>query len=297
MNISNSIIPSVLVTGSTGTIGQAVVNALRELGVPAVAGARDLENATRLLGEGVTLRHLDWSDPTTFSGALESIDRVFLLGPPLDPEVEHLLAPFIDELNRRDLGGVTYLSAYGMENLDDLMGFHARIEARIRNLPNWTILRPGFFASNFVNYYGPALESGVLALPCGSGGTAFIDPLDIGACAARVLADCANHSGKIYTLTGPHSQTFAEITAFLSDLLGRAICYEPVTPEAFEQTLQSFGMPPVLCRYMNEVYGLIRNGHVTNVQSGVQELLHREPRSLEDYLGRTLRRGRKVSSQ
>lgn len=295
MSTLDSSAPSILVTGSTGTIGQAVVHALRELAVPVVAGARDPGKAERLFGGNAVVRRLDWSDASTYSEALEGIDRVFLLGPPLEPAVDGLLAPFIEEIRGRDLVNVTYLSAYGMEKLDGLMGFHAQLEAQIQSLPCWTILRPGFFASNFVHYYGPYLEQGVLALPCGDGQTAFVDPADVGAGAARVLTHPQDHAGRIYTLTGPRSLNFAAIAALLSEQLGRPIRYEAVTTEAFEQGLEAFGMPPVLRRYMSDVYGLIRHGHVAEVQPGVRQLLHREPRSLEDYLRQTFGDAAKAS--
>lgn len=75
----------VLITGATGTIGQAVTDALRARGDHVAALSRDPERARRVLGEGVEVH--PWIDPTGGPPAAEAfagVDAVLnLLGEPI----------------------------------------------------------------------------------------------------------------------------------------------------------------------------------------------------------------------
>lgn len=276
--------PTILVTGATGTIGRQVVHALQVRGARVIAAAREPEKAGRLFGEAVETRALDFAHPQTFASATAGVDRVFLLGPPLDPEVDQLLTPFLDHLAASGLRRVVYFSGFGMEGLTVNMGFHARLEARLRKGFAWTMLRPGMFASNFANYFTAYLESGVLAIPCGTGKTAYIDPRDIGACAAEVLTGGNQHIGQVYTLTGPQLLDYHQVAAILSAQLDKPIRYEPITPEALAEGMAAAGMPPAICDYMNAIYALIREGHVTAVHPDVAHLLGRPAMPLDEAL-------------
>ena len=88
----------ILVTGATGTIGKAVITALINEGKSFVAGVRDQSTASEKLGKNVALVTFDFEDPSTYEGAINGVDKVFLLGPPLVTNLDQLLIPFIDFL-------------------------------------------------------------------------------------------------------------------------------------------------------------------------------------------------------
>jgi uncharacterized protein len=75
----------VLITGGTGTIGLAVVDALRERGDEVVALTRDPERGQRVLGAGVEVHA--WPEPTTGPPPPEALQRldgvVHLMGEPV----------------------------------------------------------------------------------------------------------------------------------------------------------------------------------------------------------------------
>ncbi len=75
----------VLITGATGTIGLAVVDALRQRGDEVVALTRDPERGQRVLGAGVEVHA--WPEPTTApppAEALQGVEGVIhLLGEPV----------------------------------------------------------------------------------------------------------------------------------------------------------------------------------------------------------------------
>ena len=85
----------ILVTGATGTIGRAVVEAVRARGDVVVATTRDPDRGRRVLGADVEIHA--WPDPTTApppAAALRAHAIVHLLGEPLDQR-------WTDEARRR----------------------------------------------------------------------------------------------------------------------------------------------------------------------------------------------------
>jgi len=76
----------VVITGATGTIGMAVVGALRARGDEVLALSRDAGRARRRLGDAVEVR--DWRDPARTSPPVDALAGaeaiVHLLGEPVD---------------------------------------------------------------------------------------------------------------------------------------------------------------------------------------------------------------------
>ena len=273
---------SSLILGATGTVGRAVLRALREHGVAATAAVRSL---ARVPAEATDAVVFDFQRPETFAPALAGRDRVFLLGPPLVPDLDVLLAPFVDHLAASGPRKVVYLSANGMQDLPELP-FHARLERRLGEARDLevTVLRPGFFAQNFANYARADIEQRqVLFFPAGQGRTAFVDAGDIGRSAAAVLAG-QGHAGQVYTLTGPEAWSMADVAAELSVLLGRRITDVAPTPEVFRAALIGAGVPTAVPDYVIPVYQLIARGVVAAVSDDVRRLTGRAPRHPREVL-------------
>lgn len=73
---------NVLVTGATGTVGDAVTEFLLQRGASVLDGIRNANDADRLR-EGVEARHFDFSMmPAELENALDGCDRMFLMRPP-----------------------------------------------------------------------------------------------------------------------------------------------------------------------------------------------------------------------
>ena len=265
-----------LVIGATGTVGRSVLHHLHARGIAATAAVRSLDRVPQSASTGVVF---DFAKPDTFAPALAGHDRVFLLGPPLVPDLDALLQPFIDFLAAQGPRHVVYLSNYGA---DDAQGvtFHLTNEQRLKKAPQLTvtILRPGFFTQNFANYSRPDIEErGVLFFPAGSGKTPFIDTDDIGRCVAAIVSD-DRHSGQTYTLTGPESWSMAEVASTLTKLLGRTITDAAPTPEIFRTTLIQAQVPAFIPDYLISVYDMIARGVVARVTDDVYRLTGHPPR-------------------
>jgi len=274
--------PSCLVIGATGTIGRSILRALSDRGLDATAAVRSPD---RVPSEAAASVVFDFSKPETFGPALAGHDRLFLIGPPLVPDLDTMMRPFIDFLSAAGPRRVVYLSAKGMDALPELP-FHANNEKLLHAAPHLalTVLRPGFFAQNFANYSRPDIEErGVLFFPAGSGKAAFIDVDDIGRSAAVVLSE-DGHANKTYTLTGPEAFSMADVAATLTRLLGRPVHDAAPNPDVFRSTLAQVGVPSFIIDYFIPIYGMIARGAAADVTDDVRRLTGRPPRALAEVL-------------
>lgn len=277
----------VLVTGATGTVGQEVAKALQARAIPFTAAVRDVDKAKEMLGRETHAIHFDFEQPQTFDQAVQSVDRVFLLGPPLNMHLDQLIEPFIDYLYKNEIKRVVYLSAFGAESMRGLP-FHTVVEQKLKAMDfAWTILRPSFFSQNFKSYeYENITEHGITYMPAGDGKVGFVDVCDVGEVTAAVLTD-NQHIHREYVLTGPETLSYYDAAQQLSELIGKPVRYPAPTPEEYTDTLKKSGAPDFIAPYMNEVYGLIRDGKVDQVSPAIEDILHRPPNPLREVLQRT----------
>ncbi|KAK6713937.1 hypothetical protein SNK04_004900 [Fusarium graminearum] len=206
--------PVVFVSGATGCQGGAVARCLRSKGVPVHALARDPTSAKakELESIGVELTPGGYDNKAALDEAMRGCTSFFLV---LMPDFTDLTAErrwatsivlaaktagvkhavYSSEFSANDPDSLTFLEKGGF--LDTVMRNKNAIEAQTRNagFDYWTILRPGFFMSNFVEpsvrMYPDLVEKGAWTttltpttiIPLTNtviigrfGGEAFIDP-------------------------------------------------------------------------------------------------------------------------
>jgi uncharacterized protein YbjT (DUF2867 family) len=273
------------VTGATGTVGSAVVQALLNQGENVKAASRHPNKSRKQFGDRVEAVHFDYENPETFS-AVADADAVFLLGPPMYPNLFELVDPFADYLAAKGPQRVVYLSAYGMEDLKELP-FHAQMEEKLQQSAlDWRVVRPGFFMQNFGNYERENIEQRkVIFVPAGEGKTAFVSVRDIGGAVAMLLRGDA-YAHQTYELTGSEPYSHFEVADLLSEIRGETITYANPDEATYRQVLADAGAPPMIADYMIPVYGMIKHGKVQGVTDNVEKLTGKEPESLEAVLKR-----------
>ena len=273
------------ITGATGTVGQAVIAALLEANQSVIAASRHPEKSQEQFGNKVKAVHFDYEDINTFKEAAGT-DGVFLLGPPMYPDLFKLLVPFVDYLQGKGPKRVVYLSANGMEHLSELP-FHAQMEEKLQGSDlDWRVVRPGFFMQNFGNYERENIEQRkVIFVPAGEEKTAFISTKDIGASVATLLVN-DEHRHQTYVLTGDEAYNHFEVAELLSDIRGEKITYANPDEETYRKVLADAGAPDFVADYMIPVYGMIKKGHVKNITDDVEKLNGQKPEPLKAVLDR-----------
>ncbi len=250
-----------LVLGGTGKTGRRLVAELRAAGHTARAAARS----------GADVR-FDWSDPAGFDAALDGADSVYLVPPALRLDFAADVTGFLDRAETAGVRHVTYLSARGVEHAPPEVAMRAvELDLAARPGLTHTILRPAFFMQNFTEgAFAGQVATGVLALPAGDGGEAFIDVHDIAAAAAATLLDPAAHDGRNYELTGPEALTHAEVAAHLTEHR-RPVRYEAVPVEDWAEAATGAGLPLDYAEFLGSLLVGIAEGHGARPGDAVQQ--------------------------
>lgn len=234
---------SILVTGSTGTIGTQVLGSLQGRGVEVRALTRSPDTAK--LPPDVTPVGGDLADVEAVRAALDGVSTLFLLVPNVADELtQGMLA--LSAAGEAGVRGIVYLSVLRGEAYADVPHFAAKytVERMIEvlDLPA-TILRPAYFIQNDIRLKDPLLRSGVYGMPIGAKGVSMVDIRDVGEVAAKELVRRERSASplprEIYTLAGPDALTGKGIASIWSEALGRAVLYGGDELVAMEQRLRS----------------------------------------------------------
>jgi uncharacterized protein YbjT (DUF2867 family) len=265
----------VLVTGATGTIGRDVARQLSGKGVSVRAGVRDQAKARKELAD-IALTPFDLENEKTFSGALEGVEKVFLL-PPLLPNQLEVMNVFIDAAKRAGVRHIVKLSAIGVDDATQptAVKWHGANEQRIRQSGiAFTFLRPNSFMQNFITYFPP--RNGAIYLPWGNGTASFVDTRDIASVAAEALTS-DGHEGKIYTLTGPATLGIAELALILSQVTGREFKYFDLPEAAARDGMLQAGLPQWQVELVMELHVVNKQNRWSAVTSDIEKVTGTPP--------------------
>jgi uncharacterized protein YbjT (DUF2867 family) len=236
---------TILVTGSTGTIGTQVLKFLEGNRADVRALTRSPEKAE--LPAGVTAVKGDLADIDSIRAALNGVSTLFLLAPNAPDELTQAMLT-LNAAREAGVKGIVYLSVFKGEEYADVPHFASKmtVERMIEayDLPA-TILRPAYFIQNDTRQKDALLGGGVYGMPIGANGISMVDIRDIGEAAAKELLRRERASGplprEIYELVGPDALTGATLATLWAEVLGRPIAYAGDDLEGLEQRLKAFG--------------------------------------------------------
>jgi uncharacterized protein YbjT (DUF2867 family) len=280
-----------LITGPSGNVGNEVVSLLAERSNDAawrVASRHTDELRTRLGDTSAEVVALDFFDRSTWSGALDGVDTLFLLFPlPGNRAARQAIIPFVEAAERAGCGHVVYISVFGADRARFIP--HYKVEAALR-APSmtWTVLRCSFFMQNLhrrISTHGTDIvEHRELFIPAGRGRTTFIDARDAAAVAVMALDNPYAHRNVVHHLTGPAALTMAEVASALSAELGYHVEYTNPGLLRFARRLRRRGVGWDTIGFMCAVYTLTRLGRNQPTTDEVRRLLGRPPRTLVEFL-------------
>lgn len=230
---------TILVTGSSGTVGSQVVRELAERGAEVRALTRDPGKAT--FPAGVTPVKGDLADVDSVRAALAGTDTLFLLNAVVPDELTQALIT----LNlARDAGieRVVYLSVLNGDLFTDVPHFSGKHTAERMieqlNIPT-TILRPAYFMQNDVALKEAVVGHGVYPMPVGGVGVSMVDVRDLAEVAALSLLRRENTAEtpprETINVVGPDALTGDALAAIWSGVLRKAVSYAGDDLAAFEK--------------------------------------------------------------
>ncbi|WP_068893831.1 NmrA family NAD(P)-binding protein [Planomonospora sphaerica] len=278
---------TVLITGATGTVSTALMDALRGTGLGLRALVREASGAGGPRGRGAEVFLGDLGDARSLPPAFEGVQDVWLLTPNGPRAPEHSMNA-VWAARQAGVERIVRLSVVGAAH--DAPNRSGRLHALSdreteRCGMRWTILRPHWFMQNLLNEAGDVSATGTFSLNMASARIGMIDARDIAECAARVLLDDPDrHHGETYTLTGPRSVTFDEVADRLSLALGRPVAYVPVGHDAKRGALLGHGVPEWIADMLEEYARAYAAGWGDFTTGTVAGLLGRPPRDVADFV-------------
>lgn len=274
---------SILVVGATGTVGSHVVAQLLDQGERVRILVRDPARAAKF-GDRVDVVVGDLEKPETLGRAFSGIGKAFVLsnGRAIASE-----GNAFDAASRAGVRHVVRMSAQELEFPElaatplGQMHLHADEMLRGSGVP-WTLIRPGWFASNMLVPFLFDRQEGAAILPAGDGKESPIDPRDIAASAAAALTT-PGHEGRTYVVTGPELLSQSEMMARASAILGRPLKFVDASEAEWSGRLVEAGVPLPFVESLLGHFTAIRAGRAT-VTSTVAELTGRPARRFDDWV-------------
>lgn len=269
----------VLVTGSTGNVGIALIADLTMRSVPVKAAVRP--GKVRPNTDSVAYVEFDFSDPATFAAALEGVDRVFLMRPPHMSDAQ-AFRPFIEAMVEAGVRQVVFLSVQGAGQ--NIFVPHHGIEVLLKKSGlDWTILRPSFFMQNLsTTHLADVRDRGEIVVPAGNGRTNFIDVADIAEAAAVCLTE-PGHDRRAYEITGSEALTYSEVAEILSAACDRPITYLKPTAQQFKAHMKRYGHDDDFIAVMSSIYAMARFRLAAGTTDVLEKLVGHKPRTLKEW--------------
>lgn len=233
--MTRSEITPALVIGATGRTGRGVVAELLRAGRTVRALVRN--PATSELPSGVEQVTGDLTDPESIERAAEGAQSAFLVWTAPFVTAADVVAALARRVERIVLLSSPHQTPHPFfQQPNALAVFHEQLDRMVIGSGcEWTIVRPGMFASNSILWWASQIQAGEeVRWPYGDVETAPIDERDIAAVVARALMDDA-HVGQDYVITGPTSITHAEQVDAIGDAIGRRVELHELTPDEFRE--------------------------------------------------------------
>ncbi|MFF1643449.1 NmrA family NAD(P)-binding protein [Streptomyces sp. NPDC058246] len=291
--MSNTDTPRVLVLGATGRVGAAVVKILEATPgqVVPVRASRSESTVEQWIKEGKEAVRIDLDDPDTFPGALQGIDRVFLMTGYTSAMTQQTKT-LVDAAEDADVSFLVHLGVFSDgRSTDPHFAWHELVERYIAGSKvAWANVHPHVFMENLLGIN--RLRDGQMVWPMGDKQVGWIAGEDIAAVVAKVLAEGPEtHAGKDYYLSADLLGG-AEVAEVLSGVLGREIPALLLTPDDLQRMIDAgldtapatmdAGYAASTLIWARQTYeGRFDYSAVTT--SAVQDLLGREPVHLDSW--------------
>lgn len=284
----------IVVTGGNGQLGRHIVAALAELIGPGfIVTVRDPAKAADLAAQGLTVRAGDFDKPVELAHAFDGADTLLLMATVSPQDVR--IAQYrnaVDAAKRCGVGRIAfvgYLADQPDSPFPSAISIHQALGYMREQGYRPINLRNGNYAEAGLQTAQRALATGRLAIPAGNGRISAVTRRDLARATARILAE-PGQEGAEYALSGPSAYDYAELAAMLSEVAGRRIAYEDITPEQYRAELVAAGTPEGFIGFMMASAATTKGGYLAEVSDTIERLTGIAPEDGLGYIRRELTR-------
>ena len=257
----------IVVTAPTGKIGARVVTELLSSGGSLRLIARDASRLSAEVRDRVEVVEGSHGDAAVMDRALAGADALFWLPPPsllilsdadttrtLEQTYLDFTRPAVDAVRRHRVGCIVSVTALGRgtewENKAGMVTASIRMDdALMASGAAFRGLAMPSFMDNLLNQAASIRDEGMFVGPLRPDRKMpTVATADIGAVAAGLLADETWSGQRDVPVLGPEDLSFDDMTAIMTDVLGRPVHYQRISFEAQEEQLVGHGVPRAFAR-------------------------------------------------
>ncbi|WP_063837634.1 NAD(P)H-binding protein [Streptomyces sp. NBRC 110035] len=265
---------TVLVTGASGTTGSRLARQLHDRGTLVRRAGRSARADVRF----------DWTDPATFGPAVRGVRAVYLVAPIGVADPVPVVEPFLAAARHAGVARVALLGSSAVPVGSP--GWGALGTLLPRYVPQATVLRPTWFASNFTGDHLHAesvRRDDEIVSATGDGRVPFIDPEDIASVARHVLTSPAPPAPDL-VLTGPRPLGFDDVAATLTGFTGRTVRHRRVGARELSAHLRQHGIPAAFADLPAGLDTAIAAGAEDRTTTTVEQITGTAPRPFDRFL-------------
>lgn len=276
----------ILVTGTGGKTGQAVIDALAGQDEPVRVWVRRPEQMDGLACADWIAG--DMRDAPLWEAACKDVRAVYHICPNLHPKEVAICQLALNAARQTGVEHFVYHSVLHPQT--STMPHHWRKlqceEAIFASGLPFTILQPCAYMQNVLAYWPSITGKGLYPVPYAlDARLSLVDLRDVAAVAAKVLTE-AGHTRAIYELAGPQPLSQTEIASLLAEALGRPVQARRVDWDEWQADARQRGIGDeaiatllAMFRYYDR-HGLVGNPNVLGW------LLGRAPTTFTEFVGR-----------
>lgn len=281
----------ILITGATGNVGQAIIEALfaQQTTHTIIAGVRQIERSKKCFApfEALQYRAFDFEDPGSYDAALEGIDTLFLLRPPHISNVVPVFRPLIERAVAKGVGQILFLSVQGADKMSFIP--HAKIEKILLSSGvDYCFLRPSYFMQNLTTTLKSDLDAGCIVLPAGRALFNWVDVQDIGRVGAVVLGNMEAYTNQALDITGAENLSFAQVVAIINQTCDRKLRYKSVPIFRFYRHKRAQQVPCALILVMLLLHLLPRFQPAPTISNNYTRCTGLAPTSIAEFAAKNL---------
>jgi len=281
----------ILVTGSAGKTGQAVISKLIECGLPVRALVKDKQQAEKMENKGIAEAVVgDITAAESYRRAMRGIGAVYHICPNMHPRESEIGRLAVT--SARELGVKHFVYHSVLHPQTEKMPHHwqkMRIEEMIfESGLDFTVLQPAPYMQNILAGREMILKKSFYYVPYPvETSLSLVDLPDLGEAAAVVLTE-PGHKGAVYEIVGTEALSQLEIASVLGETLKQKVEAEEISLESWRDQAEKNGMDPYQVDTLLKMfeyyarYGLEGNSNV------LRWLLGREPHDLKIFASREL---------
>ncbi|RFC54175.1 SDR family oxidoreductase [Brumimicrobium aurantiacum] len=283
----------ILVTGATGEFGKHAVQQLIAKGVNTSdisVLSRSLEKANNYKADGITVKIGDYSNYDSLVKAFEGVDKLLFVS---SSEIEDRAAQHQNVVKAAKATGVkhiVYTSFMRNQERDDsaiafLQDSHLKTENWIKESGmTYTFLQNATYMDMLPMFIGEqVMETGVIMQPAQNGKSSLVLRQELAEAAAVVLTS-DGHENKEYPLVNNQAITYNEVAETIAQISGKDITYQSPSPEDYQATLKTYGVPDEYIGIFTAFSVAQANGELEMSDNSLEKLLGRKPTTAKEFL-------------